>query len=142
MIYIDLNMVRARVVNHPSDWPFTGYNEILSNRERYRLINKLKLQELLCVDNEQMLKENYRKQIEDALYKGNLAREGCWTESVAVGNKDFVEKIKNELGVKAVYRKIINTKEIYELREPVKSYTLNFKGKMSGLKVKIITNSA
>jgi hypothetical protein len=28
MVYIDLNMVRAGGVNHPSEWPFSGYNEI------------------------------------------------------------------------------------------------------------------
>ncbi len=138
MVYIDLNMVRARVVNHPADWPFTGYNEILSNRKRYRLINKLKLQELLCVESEQKLKENYIKQIEDSLHKGNLARDSCWTESIAIGSKDFVEKIKNELGVKAVHRKIEKTNEIHELREPRKSYTLHFIGKMSSLKAKTI----
>ena len=28
MVYIDLNMVRARVVDHPSKWSHGGYNEI------------------------------------------------------------------------------------------------------------------
>ena len=28
MVYIDTNMVRAGVVSHPSEWPFSGYNEI------------------------------------------------------------------------------------------------------------------
>ncbi|MCK5255634.1 MAG: hypothetical protein KAQ81_06395, partial [Deltaproteobacteria bacterium] len=28
LVYIDLNMVRAGVVQHPSEWPFSGYNEI------------------------------------------------------------------------------------------------------------------
>ena len=28
MVYIDMNMVRAGVVNHPSEWFFSGYNEI------------------------------------------------------------------------------------------------------------------
>jgi putative transposase len=140
MVYIDLNMVRARVVDHPADWPFTGYNEILSNRERYKLINKLKLKELLNFDSELVLKENYRKQIEDSLYNGNLARESCWTESVVVGSKDFVEKIKNELGVRAAYRRIEKTNEIHELREPKKPYTLYLIGEMNALKVKIIRN--
>lgn len=27
MLYIDLNMVRAVVVKHPREWPFTGYHE-------------------------------------------------------------------------------------------------------------------
>jgi len=26
--YIDLNMVHAGVVKHPSEWEFNGYNEI------------------------------------------------------------------------------------------------------------------
>lgn len=138
MVYIDLNMVRAGVVNHPADWPFTGYNEILSDRERYRLIDKLKLQELLGVENEQKLKEIYREQIEESLSKGNLERESCWTESVAVGSMKFIEKIKNELGIRTAHRKIIGTNKLYELRESGKSYTLNFTGKMSGLRVKIL----
>jgi len=35
MVYIDLNMVRAGVVPHPSEWPFCGYHEILNTRQRY-----------------------------------------------------------------------------------------------------------
>ena len=30
LVYIDLNMVRAGVVNHPSEWPYGGYHEIQS----------------------------------------------------------------------------------------------------------------
>jgi putative transposase len=141
MSYIDLNMVRAGVVNHPREWPFTGYNEILSNRKRYRLINKNRLQELLHVENEIVLKGSYDEQIEISLSKNNLGRESCWTESIAIGSKGFIEKIKNELGFRAVHRKITNNKGIHELREPGTSYTLNFTGKMSGLRIKIAGNS-
>jgi hypothetical protein len=28
LVYVDLNMVRAGVVAHPSKWPHAGYNEI------------------------------------------------------------------------------------------------------------------
>ena len=28
IVYVDLNMVRAGVVNHPSKWKFSGFNEI------------------------------------------------------------------------------------------------------------------
>ena len=34
LIYIDLNMVRAGVVNHPSEWAISGYNEILNSPDR------------------------------------------------------------------------------------------------------------
>jgi putative transposase len=110
----------------------------MSDRKRYRLIDKLKLQELLGVDNEQKLKAIYREQIEDSLCNGNLARESCWTESVAVGSMGFVEKIKNELGIKTAHRKIVATNKVYKLQEPGKSYTLNFTGKMSSIRVKIL----
>jgi putative transposase len=33
LVYIDLNMVRAGVVNHPSEWPFSGFHEIQSSLE-------------------------------------------------------------------------------------------------------------
>ncbi|MGD9066430.1 MAG: transposase, partial [Desulfobacterales bacterium] len=32
LVYIDLNMVRAGVVDHPSQWPHGGYNEIQAPR--------------------------------------------------------------------------------------------------------------
>jgi putative transposase len=140
MSYIDLNMVRAGVVNHPQEWTFTGYNEILSERERYRLINKKKLQDLLYFQDEKKLKESYKKQIEISLNRGNLERESCWTESIAIGSKDFVEKIKSDLGIRAVHRKIIQRRTDHELREPGMSYTLNYKDKIRGLKVKILRN--
>jgi hypothetical protein len=46
MVYIDMNMVRAGVVTHPSEWPFSGYNEIQNPRERYALIDHENLMEL------------------------------------------------------------------------------------------------
>ena len=38
-VYIDLNMVRAWVVTHPSEWQFCGYHEIQKPKERYALID-------------------------------------------------------------------------------------------------------
>ena len=32
LVYIDLNMVRAGIVEHPSEWLFCGYNEIQKPR--------------------------------------------------------------------------------------------------------------
>mgnify|MGYP000431802897 CR=1 FL=1 len=92
----------------------------------------------LGVDNVRKLKEIYREQIEDALCKGNLAWESCWTESIAVGSIGFIEKINNELGIKTAHRKIVETNKLYELREAGKSYTHNFTEKMSGLRVMIL----
>jgi len=45
--YIDLNMVRAGVVNHPSDWAWTGFCELIGTKNRYRLVDLSRLLELL-----------------------------------------------------------------------------------------------
>ena len=44
MVYMDTNMVRAGVVNHPSVWSFCGYNEIQEPRRKNMLIDYEKLQ--------------------------------------------------------------------------------------------------
>ena len=49
MIYIDLNMVRAGVVTHPSGWAFGGYNEIQNPRQRYSLMDHETLMELVGI---------------------------------------------------------------------------------------------
>jgi REP-associated tyrosine transposase len=34
LCYIELNMVRARVVSHPREWEWVGYHEIMGERKR------------------------------------------------------------------------------------------------------------
>jgi putative transposase len=43
LVYIDLNMVRAGAVKHPSEWAHCGYSEIQKPRERYTIIDLPKL---------------------------------------------------------------------------------------------------
>ena len=50
LVYVDLNMVRAGVVDHPAKWQWGGYNEIQYPKARYRLIDHNLLQRLLNVD--------------------------------------------------------------------------------------------
>jgi putative transposase len=38
-VYIDLNMVRAGVVNHPVKWAHNGYHEIHEPPKRYAVID-------------------------------------------------------------------------------------------------------
>lgn len=117
MVYIDLNMVRAGVVKHPSKWSSSGYNEIYSGRQRYRLVDKKKLFQLL--ENESV--ENYKKiqndRIENAIKHRDLVRNSQWTESIAVGSEKFAEGIKSKLGVKVNYRTVEKEGRIYSLRE-------------------------
>lgn len=135
MLYIDLNMVRAGVVEHPRQWPFTGYHEITSPPERYRLINRGKLLEFLEGTDEATLARDYASWVEDALGCGE-SREPDWTNSIAVGTRAFVERIQAKLGFKAVGRKIIeNGKSSGSvLRETTDSYNAHFKDEIGVLR--------
>ena len=114
---IDLNMVRAGVVAHPSEWSWSGYNESQNPRQRYTLIDQTKLMELLGIHDYDTFSEHHRRWVNDALKKDSHQRERRWTESVAVGSKAFIEQTKQQLGFRAKGRKIDEHEETYELRE-------------------------
>ncbi len=48
----------------------------------------------------------------------NMVREGKWTESVAVGNKGFLETVKAKLGARAKGRRVSGAENDFALREP------------------------
>jgi putative transposase len=134
MVYMDLNMVRAGVVTHPSEWPFSGYNEIQNPRQRYSLIDPGGLRELLDTKSVEELKRSYRDWVEGSLARQGGKRESRWTESIAVGSEAFVEKTKAELGIKAIGRGVMGADGVYELREDDISYNSNLAGENSGLR--------
>jgi len=51
LVYIDLNMVRSKVVKHPNEWSHGGYPEIVEPQQRCRFINRDLLQKLLDIDD-------------------------------------------------------------------------------------------
>ena len=75
LVYIDLNMVRAGVVNHPSEWAFSGFNEIQCPRERYSLIDYKGLKNLLGFGSGHELAVAYCGWIEGSPKDGTNSRE-------------------------------------------------------------------
>ncbi len=53
-------------------------------------------------------------------------RESCWTESIAVGNRQFVEDTKTKLGMKAQGRKVVENNDQFELKELYAPYNALF----------------
>ena len=70
IVYIDLNMVRAGVIDHPSEWPFCGYNEIQEPKRKNILIDYQKLKGLLGFDSYDEVKRCHKRWVEDFL--GNV----------------------------------------------------------------------
>ena len=118
LMYIDLNMVRAGVVHHPSEWSFCGYNEIQEPKRKNVLIDYNNLRELLGFESYDLVKSCHKEWVDDYLGNGNTIRDDTWTRSIAVGSRGFVESIKSELGGKAKGRKNLEAGEAYQLREP------------------------
>ena len=119
LVYIDLNMVRAGVVNHPSEWEFCGYHELQSIPERKRVIDYTCLIKLLKLNSYNDLITTHQKLINIELDKENLTREEKWTINLAVGSLSFVDGIKAKLGVKGQYRQISGEKGSWGIREDV-----------------------
>ena len=126
MVYIDMNMVRAGVVNHPEEWPFCGYTEIQNPRQRYSLIDYRRLSALLQMKDISELQEFCRKSVEQNLAARNQIRDGKWTESIAVGSESYIEDTIQKLGIKAKGREFIGGNKSCELRESAVPYGGNF----------------
>ena len=76
-------MVRAGVVSHPSQWSFSGYNEIQEPRRKNMLIDYERLQLLIGFGSYDQLKSSYKGWVDE--YLGNEAegRQDEWTDSIA-----------------------------------------------------------
>jgi REP element-mobilizing transposase RayT len=99
LVYIDLNMVRAGVVNHPSEWEMNGFNEIQNPPERYGIIDRSGLRSYCGIPNPEQFSEQHRQWVQEAISNGKSQRECCWTESIAVGSNGYVEEIRTKLGL-------------------------------------------
>jgi len=97
IVYIDMNMVRAGVVDHPRDWVHGGYVEIQNTRRKCILIDY----ETLCHRAGYSIFERFQKVhlkwINPALTKAEPSRETGWTEAIAVGDESFIGFVKRQM---------------------------------------------
>lgn len=90
--YVDLNMVRAGLVAHPSLWRWCGYDEVCGKRVRYRILAVDRLLESAGLTDLNDFRTLHQQGIEETIQRRTLNREPEWTESLAVGNLEFVER--------------------------------------------------
>jgi REP element-mobilizing transposase RayT len=126
LVYIDLNMVRAGVVDHPVKWVNSGYHEIQQPPKRYSVIDLPGLAALCGFSKVADFQQAHRQWIEAALQSGSAVREARWSEAVAVGSLAFLEKVKSELGTKALHRELEEVDGTYALQEPGEAYRARF----------------
>jgi putative transposase len=115
------------MVTHPSMWPFSGYKEIQEPRRKNVLINYERLQGLLGAGSYDRLRSSHKGWVEEYLRGGEKARHEEWADSIAVGSRPFVEKVKALLGFRAKGREIIEgSTERYQVREALVIYNALF----------------
>jgi putative transposase len=117
LCYIELNMVRCKVVDHPREWPWVGYHEIMGLRQRYRLIDLDRLTWRLGTAAMEDVRCNLEASLGERISRGQLKREPCWTESLAVGRVAFLEKIKPQILSRHDTEIIETVKDVWVLRE-------------------------
>ena len=122
LIYIDLNMVRAGVVDHPMMWPFCGYNEIQNPPGRYRIIDLDCLARCTGFTDLHHLQAAHYRWVESSLQGNETERQGRWSDSIAVGSKSFIKEVKMKLEVKAKWRSVKGSHDDYELKETVSNF--------------------
>lgn len=124
LLYIDFNMVRAGIVQHPGEWSEGGYAELQSQQQRYGVIDRHALMELLGIDDYERMKAERKQWVEEALKAGLefFERDSSWTESLAVGSMDFVRNVQGDLGKRGSNRYVQRDEFGCVLRESETKY--------------------
>ena len=91
--YIDLNMVRAGVVTHPSEWRGGAYEELTDPPRRGRLIDRERLLDCLECVTEAQFSEWYEATLRQECTRTGWVREPYWTEATAVGGRQWIEAL-------------------------------------------------
>ena len=79
-----------------------NYNEIQNPRKRKGIIDFDRLMDLLGFDNYDDLKDAHSRWVDSEMQTDDRDKENRWTQSIAVGSKIFIEKMKKNLGYRAI----------------------------------------
>jgi putative transposase len=91
LFYIDMNMVRAGVCDHPSEWLGGAFHEICGERQRYRIVNRERLLWCLGMPGDPSFVAWYRATLAEEIARGRGPRQPLWSEALAVGDRDWLD---------------------------------------------------
>ena len=79
--------------------------------------------ELLDIGHFGKLEQHHKDRVENLLVSPHHERDPAWSNSVAVGSSEYVEYIKDELGISGKHRHSTGKNGSWVLREPLAPYT-------------------
>jgi len=114
LFYIDLNMVRAGVVTHPSEWDACAYNEFYKTKSKFRIVNIERLLQVLSIGSIEEFRKWHTLTIDGILQKKQLDRMEFWSKAFAVGEENWVKQHLKQTGIKRIT--VRQSNEIYFAR--------------------------
>ncbi len=130
LCYIELNMARCGVVGHPREWGWLGYQEIMGTRQRYRVLDLERLCWRLRARGVEEVQRNLDQSLREQLAREAFKRESCWTESLAVGSRVFLEELQPRVKSRLETEIVEVTDQTWALKEAATPY-----GQKTGLKI-------
>lgn len=97
LFYLEMNMVRAGVVSHPSEWDGGAWGELTGKVTRVRLIDRQRLLNCLECGHEDQFRDWYARTLQELCERGSQEREPVWTEGAAVGGRAWIERLAERL---------------------------------------------
>lgn len=122
MTYIDLNMVRAGVVSHPLEWKYCGFHELHHPPMRKSKLDTAVLLELLEHHTVESLASTLNTWSIEKISTGTFQREGIWSESVMVGNEEYIRAQLEQNKYRYPTLKAVEKRGSFILKEPTASY--------------------
>lgn len=93
LFYVDMNMVRAGVVEHPEAWRFGGYQQLSGARKRYCIIDFERLVWCLGLADARAFGDWYAATLDELCLQKEWRREPYWSESFAVGDRSWLREL-------------------------------------------------
>ncbi|MEA2012059.1 MAG: transposase [Verrucomicrobiota bacterium] len=130
LFYIDMNMVRAKAVSHPSEWRHGSWQEFMGNKRRYQIIDKKTLLNRLEFTDWNTFQSWYQTNLNEILLNEEiLPQRDFWSQAAAVGDQEWLGRITKQLQMKRVEARIIPGNEAFSF----KSFFLAAKNKIKDI---------
>lgn len=104
----------------------SGIHQDIANfyppKQRYGLLSWPDLLNLFEMESIYQLQQTLSQQVTEALANGPGKQDTNWSESIAVGGKTFLEKIKDQLGYRIKGKQIRLSNYTSYIREPCSTY--------------------
>jgi putative transposase len=94
MLLLDLQMIATGKCNHPAEWEYSGWHELVGIKKRYRVISiSHAMQAWEVGTNIKQFRSDYVRAIEACCTNRSLGCLATWTNALAVGPSEWIADV-------------------------------------------------